>query len=107
VSDDVKSGGAKIVRISSVGPLFRSGGFELSNSWTEIDLDALTEEQAETLIKRYGRWIRVYPSDVDAFEARLADMKAAFEAHIKALAEAKAVTTTATAKKAAKAGKES
>lgn len=61
------------VKLASVGALFRSGGFELSKAWSPVDLDKLTDEQIETLCKRYGRWIRAYPSDRAEVEAYIAE----------------------------------
>ena len=67
---------SKMVRLSSVSALFRSGGFQLDRSWRAVDLDTLTPQQIDTLRARYGRWIRVYPSDREALEAFLAALDA-------------------------------
>jgi hypothetical protein len=49
------------LRLASVPPLFRSGGFDLGRSWTAFE--QLSPVQVETLRVRHGRWIRVHPED--------------------------------------------
>lgn len=62
------SKGVKI-RLASVGHRFRDSGFDLSKSWSEIDVDSLSETQIKALRARAGRWIRIHPDDAAKVEA--------------------------------------
>ena len=52
-------------------PRFVHGGLTVTNTWTDLDLDSLNEEQREALTQYTGSHIRVHDESADAYRQYL------------------------------------
>jgi hypothetical protein len=60
-------------------PRFVHGGIEASNTWTDLDLDKLSEEQREALTQYTGSHIRVHDESADTYRQYLAQHGMTYE----------------------------